>query len=244
MQTINISIDIPVSIHSGNNEIFRHLISSDSQIIPDNSDRADIRNVEIDIDYFCRDVVGHISFSRPTKNNVINGTFTKIIMTFPYVTIMGLCINTPIVAHRRIRDISKTTIFSSKFSNANIALFKILSTIEDRIIHKFKATHNSSKIAVFSLKEHLYNSSIKIFNNRESNNTSSFGIEDPIFETHLDAEKEEVLSENEICSSKTLIENRGDLEDDSHLSQLIRISGVWESSTSVGIIYKFLETRA
>jgi hypothetical protein len=280
MQTINISIDIPVGHNFATNDALRNPLPgclSSSMYNPRQygSVQSDSTPAEKDIKDFCRDIVSHVFFSRPTKNNVIDGTFTKIMMAFPYVTTVGLYINSPIVAHRIVKDISKTTIFSSKFSNANLSLFRTLSIIECQIIDKFKASHNSAKTAVYALREHLYNSSIKIFNNRESANPLQSGVEDAFFEIHNSQESAtpdlSEFEQNESSSQESAGEEgdlqvgcslrrktteneawsllyRGDPQDDdiddSHLSQLIRISGVWESSSSVGIIYKFLETES
>ena len=188
-----------------------------------------------------RDIICNTSFSDAKKNTVISGTFTKIIFSTSYMTTAGLYIRAPFVIHARNRLSKKTTVYFSKSNVINSELIYALGNIESQILHKFRHANNSHKYLVFSLRDALSHSNIKLFEDvgepaRVSKSCAALASDSP--ECHMslpDPQGEDVLASSDF-------RERTSAPGPTNRSYIIRISGVWESENSIGIIYKFLES--
>ena len=189
-----------------------------------------------------------VFFDSTKTNNVISGTFTKILLSLPHVTIVGLCLNTPFVSYNRLCRANKTTCYFSRNNPANTLLVEALSLLEASLIHKFKKTQCSKKTPTFSLKELLERSSINIFSESgeqpddPSRQLADATPDDPSRQL-ADAPPDAVIVSCDAAAHR----KSGGGDKNEHVSstaksQIIRISGIWESAHSIGLIYKFFET--
>ena len=159
---------------------------------------------------------------------IIEGYFTKMIYTDNVITLNGLYINCPLSWYstgtnsrviipneggwyyeNTLDDSSQKIVIHFSFTEQNIRLVEELSRIEHEIIEHYKDFFKINKTNIYYLKNQL--------------KTGSFR---PFFDTFYFTHPIDVSSnlQEDVMTKKRLY---------------LKISGVWETETNIGITYKF-----
>lgn len=120
----------------------------------------DISQLEID----------NIIFLETKKNIIVDGNFTKIIYSDPFITFNGIYINLPIIFNNLDKNIIKNNIF---FNPSNNFLFiKNIMHIEEQIIEQYKKEFYIQKNSNLSLYNQLKLGKIKLYKEYNNNNNN------------------------------------------------------------------------
>jgi hypothetical protein len=114
--------------------------------------------------------IENVFFLEKTNNIIIDGFFSKIIMSDSYFTMNGLFLILPLLVneHGGMSQYNKQIInFDSHIQN-NLLLITKISEIENNIIHYYKRIHDSKKKTNLALTTQLFNGYFKIFKENES----------------------------------------------------------------------------
>jgi hypothetical protein len=176
-------------------------------------------NLVINIDDFN---LQYISFLDLKKNNIIEGNFSKIIYSDSNVSCNGIFLHFKMILHNNyLHNEPAYKMYFVDFNSLNINISKQLLEIEDKIIKCYKETYKIQKTSFYSLKNQLIGGVLKVHN--------SPGI----------------LTIPEIIKPTTPLHYIPSLSMKKLLqmqkSYLLKISGIWENKTSVGITYKIIE---
>jgi hypothetical protein len=168
---------------------------------------------------------------------IIEGNFTKIIYSDSVVSLNGIYLYCPLeplvpahmVSHRETvvpEDdqvdtiiLTKKTPFTFSLMNPhNIYLIKELNRIEHEIIEYYKEYFQINKINVYSLRNQLKSGNIKV-----------------IHKVPTLRQDDTVPPEQRVSNHQEIMERA-----ESNINSLIiKISGIWETETNVGITFKF-----
>jgi hypothetical protein len=143
-----------------------------------------------------------IIYCNETRNNIINGFFTKINYTCEHSILNGLYIILPI----QPSIYNNNRIKFNPFLDHNKKIIDILSTLEANILDKYIQSKKYSIIKKKILLMQLQTGFMKIYKDASIYNN--------------------VYNNNNIHTYKQLV---------------IKISGIWETSTECGITYKLFE---
>jgi hypothetical protein len=119
---------------------------------------------------------------------------------------------------------TKRVILFNPMSLENIALINRLCQIEQNIIERYIRTYCPFKIASYILKTQLMNGTIKY----HSENVH-IGTNEPLHKWYKSASFDSILNANCIINTRERF--------------ILKISGVWETATNVGITMKFILVR-
>ena len=168
--------------------------------------------------------IENVFFLEKTNNVIIDGFFSKIIISDEFFTMNGLFLNLPLIVNESsmINQYNKQIInFNSHIQN-NLLLITKISEIENSIIHYYKKIHDIKKKTSLVLTTQLFNGYFKIY--KENGYFSNYRVDN---------------SKNNINGGKS-----GKLEyvmTKSNKKYIIKISGLWENKDEIGISYKFIE---
>jgi hypothetical protein len=110
-------------------------------------------------------IIEHVFFLEKTNNVIIDGVFSKIIISDEYFTMNGLFLNLPLTVNENIaiNQYNKQVInFDSHIQN-NLLLITKISEIENSIIHYYKRINENKKKTNLALTNQLFNGYFKIF---------------------------------------------------------------------------------
>ena len=152
-------------------------------------------------------------FLEKTNNIIIDGFFSKIIVSDEYFTMNGLFLNLPLIVMESstTNQYNKQIIHFNSHIQNNLLLITKISEIENSIINYYKKMNDSKKKTNLALTTQLFNGYFKIYK------------ENGYFSTHRQDN-----AKFEITRSK-------------HKKYIIKISGIWENKNEIGISYKFIE---
>jgi len=161
--------------------------------------------------------IENVFFLEKTNNVIIDGLFSKIIISDEFFTMNGLFLNLPLIVNESsmINQYNKQIInFNSHIQN-NLLLITKISEIENSIIHYYKKLYDVKKKTSLVLTTQLFNGYFKIykengyFSNCRANSSNTGKVEHTM----------------RPCDKK----------------YIIKISGLWENKEEIGISYKFIE---
>ena len=171
-----------------------HIIQ-DMNIILDNNDFA----------------IENAFFLEKTNNIIIDGFFSKIIISDEYFTMNGLFLELPLIVNEcsMTNQYNKQIIHFNSHIQNNLLLIKKISEIENILINYYKKINASNKKTNLSLTQQLFNGYFKIYK------------ETSYFSNNRGEPKN---------NGKNVIKK-----------YIIKISGLWENKEEIGISYKFIE---
>ena len=155
-------------------------------------------------------------FLEKTNNTIIDGFFSKIIVSDDYFTMNGLFMNLPLIImeYSTTNQYNKQIIHFNSHLQNNLLLIRKISEIENTIINYYKKINESKKKTNLALTTQLFNGYFKIY--KETRYFSNFRTDN-------------IKSlQNDITRSK-------------HKKYIIKISGIWENKSEIGVSYKFIE---
>jgi len=173
-------------------------------------------NFALSLDQFNKN---QILFLETKKNIIMNGNFTKLIYSDSHITMNGLYFILPLhiqlVESVQIAEpnaVSRNIIRFLPQTTENSGYINSLINIEHQILEYFKQYYGINKFSVYILHDQLCNGSLKLF-------------------------KDYVVDASDSLSSS-------DSPDDKkrNIQYLLKISGLWENSHSVGLTFKVIES--
>lgn len=165
--------------------------------------------------------IENVFFLEKTNNVIIDGFFSKIIISDEFFTMNGLFLNLPLIVNESsmINQYNKQIInFDSHIQN-NLLLITKISEIENSIIHYYKKIHDVKKKTSLVLSTQLFNGYFKIY-------------------------KENGYFSNYRANSSNKTGNIENTTRTQHKKYIIKISGLWENKDEIGISYKFIEVTS
>jgi hypothetical protein len=184
-----------------------------------------------------------ILFLDTRKNMIMDGEFTKMLFATPHFTMDGVFIKFPICfSPQQLEKFqNKNILWFQPFHANNISVLQDFAEIEKQLIDyymKYKGVSN--KTPQYSLHNHLYSGSVKVYSSlhRSMADTRSIRHIDSNSSISSQPDKITILSR----SSSSNLSSYLDPSDPSKLkSYCVKISGIWESKDQIGITYKILE---
>jgi hypothetical protein len=179
--------------------------------------------------------VKKIGFLDTKKNIIIEGNFTKIIYSEPFITINGIYLQFPVVinsvfsssnSNTHLNQLEKNNYrnYVSFLPSANQHLINLIRELENKIVDYFRQEFRCNKKTLNALYNQLMSGKIKLYKegggggNGGSGGVGGGGTGGG--ENH---------PTNVSCGPS------------SPLKIVLKISGVWETACEIGITYKFLE---
>lgn len=168
-----------------------------------------------------------IKFLDTKRNNIMDGKFTKLLYSDEYASFNGLYVLCPLTRIISNSSYKNNFAFHPNMPN-NSQTIQQLVQLEKQLITFYKQYNACNKKHVFSLQNQLHSGIIKIYQDIvKSNSSEKQGIN--YGKIHTDSTKignfcNDVFTLNETQSF-----------------YVIKISGIWETSDTIGITYKFLE---
>jgi hypothetical protein len=178
-------------------------------------------NIILDNNYFA---IQNVFFLEKMNNVVIDGFFSKIIVSDEFFTMNGLFLNLPLIVNESstVNQYNKQIInFNSHIQN-NLLLITKISEIENSIIHYYKKIHDIKKKTSLVLTTQLFNGYFKIY--KENGYFSNYRTDIGNCSIHPPKLDHIITKTNK--------------------KYIIKISGLWENKEEVGISYKFIEVTS
>jgi len=200
----------------------------------------------------------NISFLETRKNAIKDGIFTKLIYSDMFITINGIYIEvqllfnsmssstTPInqtIYNKSNSFVSSKTISNEQYKQNNYLYFysytphnlfiiKKMNDLEQKIIEYYKKYHNIQKTSVFNLAAIVNKGRIKIY--KDDENTQLINRDGLWKDFSIGGginKQKNVVDHNNIQFDK--------INKKTHI--VLKIAGIWETKTEVGLTYKFIE---
>ena len=201
----------------------------------------------------------NISFLETRKNAIKDGIFTKLIYSDMFITINGIYIEVQLLFNSMS---SSTTPINNTFYNKsnvsgssknihneqykqnnylyfysytphNLSIIKKMNDLEQNIIEYYKKYHNIQKTSVFNLAAIVNKGRIKIYKDDENTqltNRDGLWKDFSVSSCFMDKPNDDIIHNNiqiDKINKKTHI--------------VLKIAGIWETKTEVGVTYKFIE---
>jgi hypothetical protein len=164
--------------------------------------------------------IQNIFFLEKMNNVIIDGFFSKIIVSDEFFTMNGLFLDLPVIVNESsmVNQYNKQIINFNSHTQNNLLLITKISEIENSIIHYYKKIYDIKKKSSLVLTTQLFNGYFKIYkeNGYFSNHRTDIG--NP---SSKPGGKPDITKTNK--------------------KYIIKISGLWENKEEVGISYKFIE---
>ena len=185
--------------------------------------------------------IKHVLFL-DTKNNIImDGNFTKIIYSDSMVSLNGVYMNLPLTIDSVDKITNKYMLKFSMQNSKNINIINALIKIEYQLIEYYKKYYNIDKLPSYILRQQLNNGSIKLY--KENDKSTSSKTPSITFEGNRRRELERNgsgLGSGSGPGSGSLTDYRPPYTP----YYILKISGIWETFTSIGITYKIIECKS
>jgi len=167
--------------------------------------------------------IENIFFLEKTNNVIIDGFFSKIIVSDAYFTMNGLFLDLPLLVNESsmVNQYNKQIISFNSHIQQNLLLITKISEIENSILHYYKKIHDLKKKTTLVLSTQLFNGYFKIYK------------ENGYFSNHR-----EDISNGNVVNKHCKLDH---IMPKSNKKYIIKISGLWENKEEVGISYKFIE---
>lgn len=172
------------------------------------------------------DIDSCIKFLDTKNNNIMDGKFTKFLYSDEYASFNGLYVVCPLT--RFVTNSFYKNNFTFNVNNPNNQpIIQHLIQFEKQLIHLYKQYSTCNKKHVFSLENQLYTGSIKVYHDNIVKGIKQHGT------FHNEMTKNSFHDDLTICSLNKSVSRQS--------FYIIKISGIWETSDTIGITYKFLE---
>ena len=145
------------------------------------------------------DLRDNIRYLYPKKNTVMNGEFTKLLLSKNTVTMNGLYLHLPISVEQKRTTNNEVFIRYITNTTTNINVVRDLKLLEKAVLNHYQEYTKRSKQIEYILDKQLSTNQIRVYHD---NNSSK--------------------------SMKTT-------------SYVIKISGIWETDSKIGMTYKIME---
>ena len=163
------------------------------------------------------DQIYNIKILDKKKNNIFDGEFTKIVYSDENVSLNGLYLYVPLFLEKPT-SISGPQLTGSK-------LFPKMNSVGKNILY-FQTNHPQNSIYIQQIKQ-LEKDIIDYYKEyMNSNKTPLYGLYTQLISGTIRFYRESVVDYSAPATNKYYI---------------LKISGVWESSTTIGATYKFIE---
>ena len=162
-----------------------------------------------------------IRFLETKQNIIMQGEFTKTIYSDDLVTINGIYLNCPLDTNQMDynKGYPKNMLWFHPYNPLNYRIIQYFETLEQNLIDTYlyysQSPDSMNKTRVTLLKNQLLSGNTKIYRDT------------PYLENSRPYPN---ISMNHHHSNKSITSN-----------YIIKISGIWETTDSIGITYKFLE---
>lgn len=145
------------------------------------------------------DLRDNIRYLYPKQNTVMNGEFTKLLLSKNTVTMNGLYLHLPISVEKKITANNEVFIRYITNTTTNINVVRDLKLLEKAVLNHYQEYTKRSKQIEYILDRQLSTNQIRVYhdnNSSKSMNTTSY---------------------------------------------VIKISGIWETDSKIGMTYKIME---
>ena len=145
------------------------------------------------------DLRDNIRYLYPKQNTVMNGEFTKLLLSKNTVTMNGLYLHLPISVEKKITANNEVFIRYITNTTTNINVVRDLKLLEKAVLNHYQEYTKRSKQIEYILDKQLSTNQIRVYhdnNSSKSMNTTSY---------------------------------------------VIKISGIWETDSKIGMTYKIME---
>ena len=145
------------------------------------------------------DLRDNIRYLYPKQNTVMNGEFTKLLLSKNTVTMNGLYLHLPISVEKKITANNEVFIRYITNTTTNINVVRDLKLLEKAVLNHYQEYTKRSKQIEYILDKQLSTNQIGVYhdnNSSKSMNTTSY---------------------------------------------VIKISGIWETDSKIGMTYKIME---
>jgi len=190
-----------------------------------------------------------IIFTEPKNNNIMTGQFTKMLYSTELFTMNEIYLGFPIKPYNEnySRLIFNT---NNPINQECVTLFK---QIEVTVLDYYKENFDCKKTAVYKLAEQLSCGSINLYssgfggfrNNEYQRNKlphDSWSINSKGLGNHIDSLSE--VTNIDLPTSAVLQREAFNIKNiKDHVKYAMKISGVWETDTEIGITFKLVECK-
>jgi len=156
----------------------------------------------------------NVMFTEPKNNNIMDGQFTKILYSTEMYTMNEIYVILPLKAYRD--NYSKSVVFFNIQNPVNQECIHLFTEIERAILDLYMKNTGSTKTPLYKLGEQLGSGTMNLYS------VNYFG-------TNASGAKPTGLNPNTMSQ---LI----------HPKYTLKMSGIWETETEIGITYKVIET--
>lgn len=170
------------------------------------------------------DIDSCIKFLDTKRNNIMDGKFTKLLYSDEYASFNGLYVLCPLTRVISNSSYKNNFAFYPNMPN-NVQITQQLVQLEKQLITFYKQYNSCNKKHIFSLQTQLNSGIIKIYQDIIKSNSS----------------EKPVIDYGKIHTDIKQIGNFGLTLNEKQSFYVIKISGIWETSDTIGITYKFLE---
>ena len=166
--------------------------------------------------------IENVFFLEKMNNVIIDGFFSKIIVSDEFFTMNGLFLNLPLIVNESsmINQYNKQIINFNSHTQNNLLLITKISEIENTIIHYYKKLHDIKKKSSLVLSTQLFNGYFKIY--KENGYFSNYRADIGNPSSKPGGKPDNIIPKV-------------------NKKYIIKISGLWENKEEVGISYKFIE---
>ena len=154
-----------------------------------------------------------IQFLETKKNVIMEGNFTKLIYSDNFITMNGVYLRFPL-QYYSVEKISNKQIVKFQ-THTNTQVINDVYEIEHYLLDYYSKYYRCKKEPFYSLREQFSHGNIKLY--KEYINDGGFEYSP---------------------SSFKMIEKK---TNNSNPKMMIKISGIWESTTQIGVTFKFIE---
>lgn len=203
----------------------------------------------------------YVMFQETKINNMIDGNFTKFFYSSNCMSMTGVYIKFPLTVKELFNTHDKKNVRFT-VTQKNIEMRNAICEIEKNILNLFKVYLNNKKLPLFIIKEQLNSGIIKITTDHRNiyNTVCAKPRRHNFTYTHLPLKKQSNQQELYNYSktkeryNKSVSYNPDLNKYNTHFNPtsnpnpnpikktyIIKISGIWENSTSYGLTYKIIE---
>lgn len=167
----------------------------------------------------------NVYFTEKKKNIIIDGVFAKLVYSTEYMALNGLFVFFPVVLKNQKNLHSANSRSYMEVDNVpqNTKLFDTVCKLEDDILQQYKTSMGVKHTCSHTLKNQLLSGFIKIQQEFADNMSMGNGSLHSKPDSALSQIVRETLSEPIQC--------------------VLKISGIWETTTHIGITFKFVTMR-
>jgi hypothetical protein len=178
----------------------------------------------------------NIFFMENKENIIVNGIFVKILYSCEYYTMNGIYLHFPMMYYEKnLTYFNHSSSFQNVQREKNVLFFDIeknfdlisqFSKLETTILQFYVKNKNiKNKNIVKNISTQLKNGAIRYYNYKFSN-----GL-------HICKTNESLLQKNitKLCNNECVSQIKHGLK-----KFYIKISGIWETNTDIGITYKLI----